>query len=187
MIVLLTSHSYFSRSTTLTIVSILVNIMAPSTRQIKRSSEEPGLAGPQQKRKSFRRSNGDATPSPVVDVPDSAKKHRAEPDAGKPSLIVTIPCPAKEHFTDPDAGATPSLIVTFPYPAKEHSTTSDIMGHCPTKAPRGRTPRTEQKGDQQNNSLSIDSRPKSWGLPEVWAKVFHNCDYNRELILKNIA
>ena len=162
--------------------------MAPSTRQIKRRSEDPGLAGPQQKRKRFRRSKGGATPSPIVDVPNSAKKRRAEPDAGsKPSLIVTIPYTAKEHCTEPDAGATPSLIVTFPCSVKEHPTTSDTMEHSPTKAPRRRTSRNKPKANQQNNSFSVDPRPKSWGMPEVWAKVFHVWPYNRHLILKNIA
>ena len=112
--------------------------------------------GPTAEEKSFRRSKGGAIPSPIVDVPNLAKKHCAEPDAG----------------------ATPSLIVTFPCPAKEHP---------PTKAPRGRTPRNKQKADQQNNSFSVDPRSKSWGMPEVWAKVFHDWASNRHLMLKNIA
>ena len=51
----------FSQSTVLTILSVLVNIMAPSTRQTKRgllSSEDPDLAGPQQKKLKFRRIKG---------------------------------------------------------------------------------------------------------------------------------
>ena len=187
---LLSSCFYFSRSSTLTTVSVLVTIMAPSTRQTKRkllSSEDPDLAGPQQKEKRARRSEGGTTLSPIVEVTNSAKEHCAEPDTGaKPSLIVTIPCSAKEHCTEPDAGATPSLIVTFPCPAKEHPTTSDSMENSSAKAPRGRTPRNKQKADQQHNSFS-DPRPKSWGMPEVWAKVFHNLGYNRHLILKIIA
>lgn len=164
---LLSSCFYFSRSSTLTTVSVLVTIMAPSTRQTKRkllSSEDPDLAGPQQKEKRARRSEGGTTLSPIVEVTNSAK----------------------EHCTEPDAGATPSLIVTFPCPAKEHPTTSDSMENSSAKAPRGRTPRNKQKADQQHNSFS-DPRPKSWGMPEVWAKVFHNLGYNRHLILKIIA
>ena len=190
--------------------------MAPSTRRNKRrssSSEEPGLAGPQQKKLKFRRSRGGTTPSLIVTFPHSAKEHFTEPDAGTtPSLTVTFPCsaeeypagshstgcpPAKAHrgrpprnkkkasviltvppsaeetITEPDAGATPSLLVPFPYSAEEQPTRSDAMESLPTKAPRSRPPRNKQKADQQNNSFSVDTRPKSWGMPEVWAEVFY--------------
>ena len=165
--------------------------MAPYTRQDKRrfsSSKDPDLAGPQQKEKRSRRSKGGATPSAIVEVINSAREHCAKPDAdAKPSLIVTIPCSTKEHCTEPDVGATPSLIVTFPCPAKEHPTTSNSTDNPPTKTPRSRIPKKKQKANQQNNSLSVDPRPRSWGMPEVWAKVFHHLDDNRHLALMNIA
>ena len=163
-------------------------IMAPSTRQNKRSSEDSDFAGPQQKRTRYRKCKGGATPSPIIEFPNPAQKHRAEPDAdSKPSLIVIIPCSAQEHCEEPDAGATPSLIVTGPFPAEENPTTSKSMQCLAAKAPRGRTPSNKQKVDQQSNNLPVDPRPQSWGMPEVWAKVFHKFNYNRYLILTTIA
>ena len=165
--------------------------MAPSTRQTKRNfspSEDSDLAGLEQKKKRSWRSKGGATPSSIIEVPTSAKEHSAQSDAGaKPSLIVTIPCSAKERCTEPDTGATPSLIVTFSCSAKEHPTISGSRRNPPAIAPRGRTPRKKQKADQHDNSFSVDPRPKSWGMPEVWAKVFHNSAHNRHLILNIIA
>ncbi len=129
--------------------------MAPSTRLNKRGSSSsggPDLADPQQKKLKSRISKGGATPSLIVKIPHSAEK----------------------HFTEPDAGTTPSLIVTFPCSAEEHPTRSLPMNSPPAKAPRGRTPKIEQMADQQGNSFSIDTRPKSWGMPKVWAEVLHS-------------
>ena len=165
--------------------------MAPSTRQTKRRfspSEDPDPAVLQQKEKRSRRSKDGTAPLPIVDVPNTAKERCAEPDAGaRPSLIVTIPFSAEEHCTEPVAGTTPSLIVTFPCAAKEHPTRSVSVGNPPAKAPRGKNPRNKQNADQQINNFSVDPRPKSWGMPEVWAKVFHILDYNYRSILKIIA
>ncbi len=183
----------FSQSTTLTILFVLVNIMVLSTRRTKRrssSSEDPDLGGPQRKKLKFRRSKGGATPSLIVKFPHSAKEHFAGPDAGAtPSLIVTFPRSAEEHPARSHSTESPpakaargrlprnkqkaSLTVTFPCSAEEHPARSHSTESPPAKAPRGKPPRTKQKADQQNNSFSVDTRPKSWGMPEVWAEVFH--------------
>ena len=128
--------------------------MAPSTRRTKRRSsfsDDPDLAGPQQKKLGFGISKGGAT--------------RA--------LFVKFPHLAKEHFSEPAAAAPLSLIVTFPYSAEEHPTRASPTSKPPTKAPRGRPPKNKQKADQKDNSFSVDTRPKSWGMPEVWAEVFY--------------
>ena len=200
---------------TLTVVFVLVNTMAPSTRRTKRRSlspEDPDLAGTQQKRLKFWRSKGGATPSLIVTFPGSAKEHLTGPDAsatpsltftnphstnehftrshskegppakarrGRPpknkqkaSLIVAFPPSAEEHISEPDPGATPSLLIEFASSAEEQPTGSHATESLPTKASRSKPPRNKQKADQQNNSSSVDTRPKSWGMPEVWAEVF---------------
>ena len=169
----------FSQSRTLTILLVPVNIMAPSTRRTKRassSSDDPDLAGPQQKKLKFRRSKGGATPSLIAMFPCSAKEHPttshstesppAKAPRGRPPRY-------KKNPTEPEASAFPSFIVTFPFSAKEHPTRSVSTEGPPTKAPRSRPRRNKQKADQRNNSFSVDKRPKSWGMPEVWAEVFH--------------
>lgn len=255
--------SLFLQLTTLTILFVLVNIMAPSTRRNKRRSptpEDPDLAAPRPKRLKFRRSKGGDTPSLVVTFPHSAKEYFTGPDGcATPSLTVTFSCSAEEHptrshstegppararrgrpprdkqnlretgagptplnvifpcsteeyptrshstegppakarrgrpprnkpkaplivnfpsspedhITEPNPGATPSLLVPFPYSTEEQPTRFHFTESLPTKAPRGKPPRNKQKADQQNDSSSVDARPKSWGMPEVWAEVFH--------------
>ena len=106
--------------------------------------------------------------------PAKAPRGRPPGNKQKASLIITFPRSAKEHTTEPDAGATPTLLVPFPCSAEAHPIRHNSTESPPATAPpRGRPPRIKQKADQQNNSFSVDTRPKSWGMPEVWAEVFH--------------
>ena len=131
-----------------------------------------------------------ATPSLTVTCPYSTKEHftRAHSTEGPPakarrggpprnkqiaSLIVAFPPSAEEHIPEPDAGATPSFLISFASSAEEQPTSPQATESLPTKVPRSKAPRNKQRADQQNNSFSVDTRPKSWGMPEVWAEVFH--------------
>ena len=131
-----------------------------------------------------------ATPSLTVTCPYSTKEHftrshstegpSAKARRGRPprskqiaSLLGAFPPSAEEHIPEPDAGSTPSLLISFASSPGEQPTSPEATESLPTKAPRCKAPRNKQRADQRNNSFSVDTRPKSWGMPEVWAEVFH--------------